>query len=100
MSDKMLRRLPLRQLLTSADKSTRELEEMIHTDFLPRVIDFRDLTRPVRRKSAYPTVNSLQNGLKRFSDANDKLNTMIEVLLEHLDAIRDHANREKLNRKK
>ena len=100
MSDKLLRRLPLRQLLTGSDKTTRELEEMIHTEFLPRVIDFRDLTRPVRRKSAYPTINALQNGLKRLTDANDKLNSMLEVLLEHLDAIRDHAQREKLSRKK
>ncbi len=100
MPDKLLRRLPLRQLLASSDKTARELEEVIHSSFMPRVIDFRDLTRPVRRKSAYPTVNAIQNGLKRLEETNEKLDAMYEMLLDHLDAIRDHAHREKLNRKK
>jgi hypothetical protein len=100
MSEKPLRRLPLRQLLASSDKATRELAELVYTHFIPRVSDFRDLTRPVRRKSTYPTMLAFQNGLRRLSEAHDQLNVMIGVLQEHLDAIRDHAQREKLNRKR
>jgi hypothetical protein len=51
MAQKSLRRLPLRQLLASSDKTTREVAELVHTHLLPRVVDFRDLSRPVRRKS-------------------------------------------------
>jgi hypothetical protein len=100
MSEKTLRRLPLRQLLASSDKTARELAEMVHTHLMPRVLDFRDLTRPVRRKSHYPTMVAFQNGLRRLAEANDQLQALINVLQEHLDAIRDHAQREKLNRKR
>jgi hypothetical protein len=100
MADKTLRRLPLRQLLSSSDRTTREAAELVHTHLLPRISDFRDLTRPVRRKSHYPTMQAFQNGLRRVMEANDRLVTTIASLQEHLDAIRDHAQREKLNRRK
>jgi hypothetical protein len=99
MADKSLRRLPLRQLLASSDRTTRELAEVVHSHLLPRVVDFRDLTRPVRRKSHYPTMVAFQNGLRRVTEANDRLTALVAELQEHLDAIRDHAQREKVNRK-
>ena len=100
MADKALRRLPLRKLLASSDKATREVAELVHTHLLPRVADFRDLSRPVRRKSHFPTMMAFHNGMRRLIEANDQLMTMVESLHEHLDAIRDHAQREKLNRKR
>ncbi len=100
MADKALRRLPLRQLLASSDRTTRELAELVHTHVMPRVADFRDLSRPVRRKSQFPTMVAFQNGLRRMMEANDRLQVTIAVLHEHLEAIRDHAQREKLNRKR
>lgn len=100
MAEKTLRRLPLRQLLASSDRTTRDLAEMVHTHVMPRVADFRDLSRPVRRKSQFPTMVAFQNGLRRMMEANDRLQATIAVLQEHLEAIRDHAQREKLNRKR
>ena len=100
MADPTLRRLPLRKLLASSDKTTREVAEMVHSHLLPRVVDFRDLSRPIRRKSQYPTMLAFQNGLRRLVEAHDQLQELIRNLQEHLDAIRDHAQREKLNRKK
>jgi hypothetical protein len=98
MVHKSLGRLPLRQLLASSDKTTREVAELVHTHLLPRVVDFRDLSRPVRRKSQYPTLLAFMNGLRRMTEANDQLQALIAVLQEHLDTIRDHAQREKLAR--
>ncbi len=100
MADKALRRLPFRKLLASSDKTARDLAELVHTHLLPRVADFRDLSRPVRRKSHFPTMVAFHNGLRRMMEANDQLQEMIVNLQEHLDAIRDHAQREKLNRKR
>jgi hypothetical protein len=100
MADKALRRLPLRQLLASSDKATRELAELVHTHMMPRVIDFRDLSRPVRSKSQYPTMIAFMNGLKRMTQANDQVQAMIAVVQEHLEAIRDHALRERMTRKR
>jgi hypothetical protein len=99
MSNLNLRRLPLRELLASSDKAARELAESVHTHLLPRIADFRDLSRPVRRKSQFPTMVAFQNGLRRMVEANDKLKVLLGVLREHLDAVRDHAQKEKLNRK-
>ena len=100
MSDKPLRRLPLRQLLASSDKTTRDLAELVHTHLIPRIADFRDLSRPVRRKSSFPTMQAFQNGLRRVTEANDQLVTLLSALQEHLEVIRDHAQREKMNRKR
>jgi hypothetical protein len=98
-SDKPLRRLPLRQLLASSDKVSRELHELVHTHFIQRVTDVRDLSRPVRRRSHYPSMLALQNGLRRLFDAGAQVQTLMISLGEHLDAIRDHAQREQTARR-
>jgi hypothetical protein len=98
-SDKPLRRLPLRQLLASSDKVSRELHELVHTHFVQRITDCRDLSRPVRRRSHYPTMLALQNGLRRFQEAHEQVQTLMSSLSEHLDAIRDHAQREQTARR-
>ena len=100
--NKTLRRLPLRQLLASSERTAREAHELVHTSLLPRISDFRDLSRPVRRKSHYPTMQALQNGLRRVIEANTVINCRcrsIPCTNEHLSAILDHAQREKLNRR-
>ena len=100
MADKTLRRLPLRKLLVSSDKATRDLAELVHTHMMPRIADFRELSRPTRRKSHFPSVVAFNNGLRRMLQAHEQMIVSITILQEHLDAIRDHANREKLNRKR
>jgi hypothetical protein len=100
MADKTLRRLPLRQLLANSDKVAREAAELVHTHLLPRVVDFRDLTRPIRRKSHYPTMVAFLNGLRRLNEANDQLQQLTSSLQEHLEAIREHAQRERVTRKR
>lgn len=98
-TDKPLRRLPLRQLLASSDKASRELHELVQTHFTHRVTDCRDLSRPVRRRSHYPSMVALQNGLRRLHEAHEQVQVMLSSLAEHLDAIRDHAHREQTARR-
>ncbi|MFO0965980.1 MAG: hypothetical protein U0793_10405 [Gemmataceae bacterium] len=64
-SDKPIRRMTLRQLLTHAEKLTRDLIDLIHTGLLARLADYRDLSRPVRRRSHYPTKIAVHNALRR-----------------------------------
>jgi hypothetical protein len=97
-SERSIRRMTLRQLLTHSEKCARDLAELAHTQFLTSVSDFRDLSRPVRRRSHYPKMVAMQNALRKLNEAAGKMNNMIDFLNEHLDAIRDHANREKVNR--
>ncbi len=99
MAEKLLRRLTLRQLMASSEKASRDLAELVQTHLLPRVVDFRGLTRPVRRKSQYPKVLAFQNGLRRMMEANEQVKILLMNLQEHLEAIRDYAQRERLSRK-
>jgi hypothetical protein len=98
-TEKPLRRLTLRQLLAGSDKASRELYETVHTHYLQRLADARDLSRPVRRRSHYPTMTALQNGLRRLNEASDHVDQQLALLIDHLDAIREHAQREKISRR-
>ena len=95
-SEKSVRRMTLRQLLSHSEKLSRDLVDMIHTQFLTRVSDFRDLSRPVRRRSHYPTMIALQNALKKMTEGEEQLHHLTNSLHEHLEAIRDHAKRERI----
>lgn len=93
-----LKRMTLRQLITHAEKLTRDLIDLITTGFLSRTNDFRDLSRPVRRRSHYPTMLSVHNAMRKLLETNQQVHTMSNDLIEHLEAIRAHAARERINR--
>lgn len=93
------RRMTLRQLLTHSEKITRDLIEHLHTDLLPRQTDFRDLSRPIRRRSHFPTLIALHNALNRIEESSTEVQALAEYLLEKLNEIREHAQRERINRR-
>src|ERR1700733_6316703 len=95
---KPARRLTLRQLLTQGEKCTRDLIEQMKTGMLMQVSDFRDLSRPVRRRSHYPSLVAVQNCLKKLLAAHDNAQHIGEQLYELLDAIREHAKRERASK--
>jgi hypothetical protein len=90
--------MTLRQLLTHSEKCSRDLIEQINGNFVPSVSDFRDLNRPVRRKSHYPTLFAVMNALTKLEKATSELDEMAERLYDNLQIIREHAQREKINR--
>ena len=96
--DKPFRRLPLRALLTDAGKKSRGLGDHLNNTWLPRVHDLLDLSRPVRRKSQFPTPLALQNALRKVVATTGETDQMLETLLQQLDEIREYARRERLNR--
>jgi len=98
LTEKPLRRMTLRQLLTHSEKCSRDLIEQINGSFVPRVTDFRDLNRPIRRKSHYPTLFAVMNALAKLEQATTELDEMTERLYDNLQIIREHAQREKINR--
>ena len=98
LTEKPLRRMTLRQLLTHSEKCSRDLIEQINGSFVPRVTEFRDLNRPVRRKSHYPTLFAVMNALTKLEKATSELDEMAERLYDNLQIIREHAQREKINR--
>jgi hypothetical protein len=99
MIERPQRRMTLRQLLTHSEKVVRDLLEHLNTVLLPREQDFRDLSRPVRRRSHYPTLLALHNALQKLRESDEESQQMAEYLLELLQEIREHAKRERVNRR-
>src|SRR5262245_61082026 len=97
-ADRPLRRMTLRQLLIHAEKTARDIIEMVNTNYMARVTDFRDLSRPVRRRSHYPTLLAVQNALRKLMETAELAKNTCDLLNENLDLIREHANRERVNR--
>ena len=96
--DKPLRRLPLRDLMTDAEKRARDLVDHFNTTWFTRLTDLRDLSRPVRRKSHYPTLQALINAVNKLASTAEDTEKLFEVLNQELEEIREHARRERLNR--
>jgi len=92
------RRMTLRQVMTHAEKCSRDLIEHCQSTLLTCLSDFRDLSRPVRRRSHYPTLMALQNALKNYVAATVEAMTITDHLLEQLQEIREAARRERVNR--
>jgi hypothetical protein len=99
LTEKSFRRLPLRELLTDAEKRTRDLAEHVHVTWLARVSDMRELSRPVRKRSHFPTLLALLNALQKLEETHDETLRMMDYLSQELDEIREHARREKLSRR-
>ena len=96
--EKAPRRMTLRQLLTHAEKCSRDLIEHLQTSFVMQVSDFRDLSRPVRRRSHYPTLVAVHNALKKLLAAHAETENLANYLHEQMETIREHAMRERVNR--
>jgi hypothetical protein len=96
--ERSVRRLPLRDLLTDAEKRTRDLMEQFYTGLLARVADLRELSRPLRKKSHFPTLAALVHSIDRLVQTHQETVDRLEILFQELDEIREHARRERLNR--
>ncbi len=93
-TDKPLKRMTLRELLSQAEKSTQELGEQIRADLKNYTADLTNLSRPVRRRSSYPTLIALNNALDRCVEANDEISQRGAELIEQLKIIRARVRRE------
>jgi len=96
--DRNKRRLPLRELLSIAEKHTRDLIEKVGSTWISRATDLRDLSRPHRKRSPYPTLVALKHAIEKLLQMNDETSELLSALTLELEEIRDHARREKINR--
>ena|ERR1700733_11456994 len=96
--EKPTRRLPLRDLLNDAEKRSRDVAEHMLTTWLLKITDLRDLSRPLRRKSHYPTLLALQHALQNVIQLTGETDELVETLTRQLNEIRDQAKRERGNR--
>jgi hypothetical protein len=96
--DHPARRMTLRDLLMHTEKSCRQLIEHVHTSVFAQFSDFRDVSRPVRRRSHFPTFVALQNALNSLASTIQETQTLIEDVNQQLEEIRERANKERINR--
>jgi hypothetical protein len=94
VAEKTYRRMPLRQLLTHSEKCSRDLIEHLRSTLGPCLSEFRELSRPVRRRSNYPTLVTMRNSLKKIKKAGAEAQEMAEYLQERLKEIAKHGQRE------
>src|SRR5205809_7605409 len=92
--EKPVRRMTLRQQLTHSEKCTRDLLEYLNSTLLPAINDLRDLSRPVRKRSHYPTLVAVSNSLNRVQETGNEWLETLAYLQEQLEEIKEHANRE------
>jgi hypothetical protein len=92
------KRMTLRELLIHSEKCTRDLIEQFNGDVLPKLNDLRDLNRPVRRRSHYPTLTAVSNSLQQAEQSMEESLTMCDYLVEQLQTIRESARREMMSR--
>jgi hypothetical protein len=96
--EKPIKRLTLRELLTDAEKRARQLAEHLQSAWLTRAVDVRELSRTVRRRSHFPTVTALHNSVQKLLEVSRETESQIDYLVLELEAIREHARREKSQR--
>ena len=99
LTEKPMRKLPLRDLLTEAEKRNRDLIEQMTTAWMDRASDLRDLSRPIRKRSHYPTFLALLHSIQKLLQVSQEADTMLAVLKRDLEEIDEHARRERLNRR-
>ncbi|MFQ3594196.1 MAG: hypothetical protein SNJ82_13535 [Gemmataceae bacterium] len=92
------RRLPLRDLITDAEKRARDVAENLQTNLIARMNDLNDLSRTVRKKSHFPTLLALYNSLNAALEAAKEADEILAYLERQIGEIRDHAQRERFNR--
>jgi hypothetical protein len=91
-------RMTLRELLAHAEKCTRDLAEHVHTNHMNNLADFRDLNRPVRKRSHFPTLQAVQNSLQRTEQSAEEIMVLSDHLMETLQHVAEHARKEVLAR--
>jgi len=89
--------MTLRQLMTHVEKCARDLASELDTTMRPRLADFRDLSRPVRQRSRYPTFVALRNALEKIEQAGLETQTLADYLEKEMRLIRERVRAEKFH---
>jgi hypothetical protein len=82
ITERSFRRLPLRDLMTDAEKRVRDLVEHFTVTWMARAADLRDLSRPIRKRSHYPTLLALQNAMQKTIESHQETRLLIDYLTQ------------------
>lgn len=88
------RHMTLREHITHTEKVARDLAVFFKENLIPSIAEFRDLTRPVRRRSNYPTRQALQNNLGKLEQSGTEAMMLCGFVLDEMKHIGDSTKRE------
>lgn len=94
MIEKTTRRLTLHELLNHTEKYTHALGKHVRSSMWRSLTSFRELSRPDRKQSSYPTLVAFRNGLDDLRARQAELDDLIAYVKQRFDEILEHANRE------
>lgn len=92
------RRLTLQQLLVHTEKHCKEVHDNFRITVWPSLSEFRDLARPVRKRSNFPTMVALQNSLNHVVTNFKEADEMVKALMEWLEETLELAQRQQKHR--
>ena len=93
--DRPIERMTLRQLMSHSEKLAHGVREHVTTTYFKQLGDLRELARPVRRKSHYPTVTSLKNEIADFEQSMATLSGEMDALQQACQAIHKQIKAER-----
>ena len=96
-SNKPPRRMPLHQLLAHTEKHNRDLVEFIHGQLHPRVTELQEMTKTLAAGGEVPP-KALQSALRHVDETGTQFLTLLDELVEAMDIIHEHANRDRVER--
>ncbi|MFT3881698.1 MAG: hypothetical protein QM703_18795 [Gemmatales bacterium] len=92
--EKPTKRMTLREHLTHTEKCTRDLAEHFKESLVPTTAEFRDLSRPVRKRSGFPSRLAIQNMLAKMEQSGTEAMMLTGYVLEELKTIAETTKRE------
>jgi hypothetical protein len=98
MVEKIPHRMTLRDLLTHTEKMTRDITETVHSQFTPKVTEFRDLARGSRKKSQFPSLHTIDNSMHRVEVTADELRVLMTAVAQNVTLIAERIRKERLDR--
>jgi hypothetical protein len=93
LTEKSTRRMPLRQLLTHSEKCSRDLIDYLRGAMIPHLTELRELSRPVRRRSSYPSMITMSNSFNKLDKITEEARHVVEYLQTRLEEILTHSRR-------
>jgi hypothetical protein len=93
MLEKPKRRMTLQELLVHVEKYSHDFEEYMRINVHPCLGDLREMSRPKRKHSNYPTVIAVQNSVDNLRTTADEVRRMTDVMMEWFAQLDDHVQR-------
>jgi hypothetical protein len=93
--EKPRRRMTLQELLVQLEKHAHAFEDFMKVSVYPQLGDLREMSRPRRKHSQYPTAVAMQNALEGLRSLSEELEKTTDAMMEWFAQVDEHVQRAK-----